>query len=447
VAIKQTAAIKQPVQSMPSTVHDLLRWTTGLWWESETYTPPLDNTYAPAQQVQHEATLASFQETMITELQNPPRSRQGMDALKARVFVQAAAIARSVLEFDNSHLAVIMVNGFDKAVPAFAQEARRFDPLLSGDDVFQAGRNAWTMYGLQVLLGLPVRLTPSVFAYSMLYPYTDNYLDDPQVPESTKLAFSDRFRRRLTGDRIAPANTHEQRVFDLVAMIEGEFDRSCYPQVHQSLLAIHTAQDRSIRLLRRNVSPYEVDVLGITMEKGGTSVLADGYLVAGTLTPQQSEFLFGWGALMQLLDDLQDVAEDSQAGLMTVFSKSARRGRLESVLERFAGSRRAWPLDALTNRTLHFAYRVLERLDSFSAPGTEPFKDLMRRAAILSLLSAAGQAERLYTAAYVREIEQHMPVRFSFLSRTSAFARRQASLKPLIETFARTAGSALTPES
>ena len=35
------------------------------------------------------------------------------------------------------------------------------------------------------LLGLPVEVTPAVFAYSMLYPYTDNYLDDPAIPRTT----------------------------------------------------------------------------------------------------------------------------------------------------------------------------------------------------------------------------------------------------------------------
>ncbi len=35
---------------------------------------------------------------------------------------------------------------------------------------------------LQLLLGIPVRVTPAIFAYSMLYPYGDNCLDDPAIP-------------------------------------------------------------------------------------------------------------------------------------------------------------------------------------------------------------------------------------------------------------------------
>jgi hypothetical protein len=331
---------------------------------------------------------------------------------------------------------VIKEHSLLQAALAFARQARRFDPAVRGEDIFQASRNAWTMFGLQLLMGLPVRLTPSIFAYSMLYPYSDNYLDDPTVPEGTKLAFNERFRRRLGGDHIAPANGHEQTIFALVEMIESEYRRDLFPQVFDSLLAIHQAQDKSIRLLRRNVSPYEVDVLGISLEKGGTSVLADGYLVAGDLAPDVADFMFGWGALMQLLDDLQDVEDDARAGLMTVYSKTARRSRWDAVLAALSGASRSWPLDSITNRTLHFGFRVMDSLSCFAAPGSEPFKEVMRRAVTLSFAKAVGGSAGLYTPAYVVEIEQYMPFRFWFLSTGSPFSRRQMSLRRMIETLA-----------
>lgn len=46
-------------------------------------------------------------------------------------------------------------------------------------DILQASRNAWTARALQMLLGRDMGLTPAIFAYSMFYPYADNYLDDP----------------------------------------------------------------------------------------------------------------------------------------------------------------------------------------------------------------------------------------------------------------------------
>ena len=102
----------------------------------------------------------------------------------------------------------------------FVRMARAFDPKLSGEDIYQAGRNAWTANGLQWLRGLPVEITPSILAYSLLYPYTDNYLDDPAIPVASKRAFNERFRRRLAGEALTTANAQERTIFDLIAMIE-----------------------------------------------------------------------------------------------------------------------------------------------------------------------------------------------------------------------------------
>ena len=175
--------------------------------------------------------------------------------------------ARRHLGFTAAQIDLILKYGFFDIAAEFARRARQFDPTISDEDIYQASRNVMTMNFFQMLLNLPVALTPSVFAYSMLYPYTDNYLDDPKIARDTKLSFNQRFRRRLLGEAIRPVNTHEKAICDLVAMIEGEFDRSAYPQVYESLLVIHAAQVRSLRLLHQATSPYEVDVLGITFPR------------------------------------------------------------------------------------------------------------------------------------------------------------------------------------
>ena len=68
-----------------------------------------------------------------------------------------------------------------------------------------------------------MRLTPSIFAYSMLYPYTDNYLDDPSTSLAAKLEFSGRFRQRLEGYAIAALNEQEATIWRLVEIIEEEY--------------------------------------------------------------------------------------------------------------------------------------------------------------------------------------------------------------------------------
>ncbi|HUV90777.1 MAG TPA: class 1 isoprenoid biosynthesis enzyme, partial [Anaerolineae bacterium] len=440
-----------------------------LWWANDTGTLALGPAYSARQQAAREAHLERFLDTVTAELErlsrgeqpgpprrwgphssggfrgeqpSPPRkwgphSSGGLtgdpmypsaptgDSLptQQRIISAFRTFARSALDFEERHLHALLSRGFTQALTEFAQAAHRFDPTLSGSDVFQASRNVSAMNGLQLLMGEPVRLTPAIFAYSMLYPYSDNYLDDPTIPPEAKAAFNDRLARRLAGEDVTPGDARERIVYDLVGMIEREFDRPRYPQAFESLLAIHRAQGESVRLLHRQASPYEVDVLGISLEKGGASVLADGYLVAGSLTQAQEEFLFGWGAFLQLVDDLQDVAGDRQGGLLTVFSQTATH----------------WPLDGLTDRAFQFGARVLQRLDCFDAPGPDAaaLKELMVRSASLLLVDAAGRAGRFHTRRYLRDLEAHSPFRFSFLNRSrQRLARQRVSLVRALEAFA-----------
>jgi hypothetical protein len=255
----------------------------------------------------------------------------------------------------------------------------------------------------------------------MLYPYTDNYLDDASVAEDTKAAFNGRFRLRLEGRPAEPANAHEKRIFDLVAMIEADFDRAQFPQVFGSLLAIHEAQAKSLRLLRPDAPAGDADVLAIVLEKGGTSVLADGCLVAGSLAPDEAGFLFGFGAFLQMMDDQEDVFEDRKAGLSTVFSRAAASGTL----------------DSLADHLLCFGRRVLEGLKGFGVPGAEPLRELITSSLLQGVVSSAGRTRRLYSRRYWKGLESQSRFRFSASDRQRRkLERRQTLLGRLFESYA-----------
>ena len=122
-------------------------------------------------------------------------------------------------------------------------------------------------------------------------------------------------------------------------------------------------------------------------------------MAGGQLSADEEEFAFGWGVLLQLGDDLQDVAEDLSRGTATLFSESAGRE----------------PLDDLTNRVFQFSGHVFAGLRAFEKPGLGPLKQLIRRSATILLTTAAGGAARFYTSGYLRDLERHSPLRFGFL--------------------------------
>lgn len=298
---------RQPVSLA---VSDMLQQFTRIWWECSTDLPDLGRTYSLREQLQKEKDLDHQLDSLFTELRTPPQSQEGRLQAQKRIMTTVEAFARAALGLEEHHIQAIKDYGFIEVLAEFARSARAFDPSISDEDLFQAGRNVWSMNFMQLMLGQPIRLTPSIFAYSLLYPYTDNYLDDPTVSDLAKHSFNDRFRRRLDGDDIQPLNPQEERICRLIEMIEEEFDRHTYPQVYESLLAIFYGQAHSLSLIKPGASPFEMDVLGICFEKGGTSVLADGYLVIGDLTPDQQAFMFHYGTLTQLMDDLEDTRRD-----------------------------------------------------------------------------------------------------------------------------------------
>jgi hypothetical protein len=410
----------------PALIQDLVRHYAVLWHESDTCLPWLGPPYTSGAQRANEKHLDHFLAAVSAELTCAPQNGAQQQAMWARISLAFRNVARAALQADERALETLLGCGFLEATTEFARMARRFDLAITSEDIYQAARNVWTANFLQLLLGIPVRVTPAIFAYSMLYPYTDKYLDDPAIPTAAKLSFNPRFRTRLAGEPLAPRDRHEQIISDLVGIIEGQFDRARYPQVFESLLAIHRAQGKSLQQLRRSPAPQQIDVLGISFEKGGTSVLADGYLVAGSLTTEQRECIFGFGVLTQLMDDLEDLPHNLADRFLTIFSQTA-------------GQR---PLDTVTNRTLHLCARILMQLDGLSAADLGPFKDLITRSVNLLLIDSVGRSARLYPRHYIRELETHSPFRFAALrQRRKQLAVQQISLPRLIDLLAAPAGA------
>jgi hypothetical protein len=401
-------------------VKELLSRTIALWQESHTCLPPFARSFSPEEQAAREKELEAFLGNIQSECRSLPRTRSDRQAAHQRITSAFVRFAAAGLDLEPRHLDLLLDGGFAAIGTHLARQARRFDPAVSTADILQASRNAWTACALQVLLGHQMRLTPAIFAYSMLYPYTDNYLDNPAVSREAKLGFSLSFGRRLAGEVMAPANQHEAAIWRLVGMIEEQYSRTGWPQVYTTLLAIHHAQEDSLRLQRQGVSWEGADVLELSFAKGGASVLADAYLAAGSLSREEAQFGFDWGVALQLADDLQDVRQDRQDGVLTPFSQVAGKQ----------------PLDELTSRTLNFSASIARRMDSLAASDSPALKELVRKSASSLLIRSAGGAGDLHTAEYVAELETHSPFRFAFLARQQEqIMRRRGAVSRLFEAF------------
>jgi len=235
----------------------------------------------------------------------------------------------------------------------------------------------------------------------MVYPYLDNMLDDAATAETDKLAVVAKLKSWLEGSAPAPATPREEKFRSLVGLIERRFPRAGFPGVYQSLLAIYNAQVRSLLQQRMTHPPSRADVLTISLEKGGTSVLADGYLVAGRLDPADEGFCFGFGTFLQLADDLQDIAEDEACGHRTLFS-AADGGR---------------PLDDLAAGLERYLEAVLERTRPGATPARAALSEAISGGCSLMFMESVGRHPDYFSRSFVRRSRAAFPVRFSYLAK------------------------------
>ncbi len=215
----------------------------------------------------------------------------------------------------------------------FLEKGERYDPTISFEELFKAGRTVWFMIAFQMQLNMPLVLTDSIFGYNMLYPYTDDLVDCNDITKEAKKDFAKLFHERLLiGEsnydpkihfdgkksnidelNLPPSlQAHANRVnkiFDMVKFIENDWQRqSEYEGVFMSLATIHESQMKSTlqhAKIDEDYAPTMTQVEQVSAEKGGASLIAAGFLIEGKLTRTKMAYLEYLGFGLQLLDDLQ----------------------------------------------------------------------------------------------------------------------------------------------
>lgn len=300
------------------------------------------------------------------------------------------------LFFDKPFLGFFLEQGYMDSAEDFLEQVRREDSGSEAEEVFQAMRNVWIMNSLQLFWGLPLGVTPSVYAYSMLYPYTDNYLDSAEVEPSAKAGFNTRLAKVIRGEAVSADSPHEARVFALLGQIEEQYPRGGFGQIYDSIALIQEAQAASLKQDSAE-RLTQADILPISILKGGASVLADAFLVKGELTVDEMQFAFGYGAFLQLLDDLQDAASDRNEGHQTLFSTDEPDRCLDAQLERL----------------IAFIFEV-NTPDAVDNTTKRLMKDVIKTCTLMMVMEVIGRDSSLTSPRFYRKLERYAKVRLPF---------------------------------
>ena len=403
-------------------VEEQVAQTIEIWNDSVAPSTLAGRRFSLKEQQEREKAYDEELEEVEREAKKVPRTKAERLAAQHRIIASFARFSATALDLQREAVQ-FLTDDFLPAGTRLARWARRFDASLSMDDIIQACRNAWTACGLQPLLGERVGITSSILGYSLLYPYSDNYLDRADISAEEKLRFSERFGDRLRGETLLAQDDREAALWTLVTLIEEQYPRARYSQVFDCLLAIHRAQQESIAQISGGDPCDHDEVLRMSCAKGGSSVLADACLTRGWLNEEESRFSFEWGVLLQLGDDLQDVREDMQRGSVTLFSRAPALGRA---------------LDSLVTQLLNFSECVGARMNDLPH-GTPIFKELLRMSSRSLIVGAVAESYQFFTPGFLEEAERCSPFRFAFLrERRKRLTSRQGLYAVLFDVFLET---------
>ncbi len=278
-----------------------------------------------------------------------------------------------------------------KAIQDFGVWARKSDKDITQSEVFQAGRNVWAAASLQTIFGLEARLTPSIFGYSMLYPYSDNMIDDPILDSTAKKAMMKQFAALLMGHDLPVQQTALKKIKAMVQQIYGQYPIRDFPKVQQSLMTIFHGQVFSIK--QQDPQTPMNDILWISAFKGGSSVLADAYLAKPNLGEAEMLASFQYGFFLQMVDDLQDISDDQKAGSRTIFNDPHR-------------SKKQRGQDLL--QMLHYGKQIMFNVARVSEAPPSLAPTIFGFLRLLAIEAVAQQPQQ-FTPGFLRQLEAYAP--------------------------------------
>lgn len=296
----------------------------------------------------------------------------------------------------------------------FLIETRKFDYNLCLQDIGQAMRNFCICILFSELKEEKPEFEKAAWAYSLLYPYTDNLIDSTAISEEEKKRFHDWLHKRLLGIKNKETVNIHQKVSDLFGQIENVYNRETYKELHQSILWIYEAQVESLKQQKKELILTPEQLLTISIQKGGASVLVDGYLINGELNQKEIEFYIEFGFLLQLADDLQDITTDLEQNHDTLYHNWIKEGKLDKKL----------------NKILQFLNHIMKK----AALQEKAIESVMLQNSIYLLIISALQSSDYFSGTYLKQLEQYLPISYSFLKnmqekqKESVFAKEEETI-------------------
>lgn len=313
----------------------------------------------------------------------------------------AAFLEKEQIIHAKKYISDELMGEFRENIELFIKRAKAFDENLSRESIWQAMRN-YLIYAMIVnLQGQRQNCRDTILGYSLLYPYTDNYIDRLHRARNSKDSYNALIRSVLKGQAVCPQNDYEEKTRQLLELVMGHYSGDLgkpakRKEAAELLLLMLEAQEKSIRQMRSfGVAGFTADeILRISSYKGGVSVFLD-YLFSidldeASMTEEEKAFYLSFGLILQLADDLQDIKEDRKNHIRTLMTFCQRKRRREATV----------------NRLLHFTQSCITDFH----PKNPELKPFVLQNCRLLLLTAVAQNTKYFSGKYLKKVEPYLPL-------------------------------------
>jgi hypothetical protein len=186
---------------------ELLQESLSFWRGDAVCLPPFDRTFTTGEQAAREVHLDQFLQTVERELRGLPRTRSERRSARIRIDSAFTDFAKDCLDLDDSHLELLLNDGFSAVVTQLARQARQFDPAVSAAAIFQGlegpasrGRHirrAWSGRAIAERRIAPSPPMPCQRCSNSLYAASDGYVVQAVYSNPPSLPLAD-YERLLT---------------------------------------------------------------------------------------------------------------------------------------------------------------------------------------------------------------------------------------------------------
>lgn len=306
-------------------------------------------------------------------------------------------LAKEQLLGIKDHMSQETFEAFQAETKRFVRKTRSFDSKLTMENIWQALRNYFIYAVIADLQGQKQECKETAFSYSLLYPYTDNYIDEKRHTRQQKEAYNNMICDVLKEKTVMPEKGIAEKTCQLLEILLNTYEGEKRKEAQNLLLLMLEAQNNSIRqqMGKQELTPLEI--LRISVYKGSISVLIDYFFTVSEMKKEEIEFYLKFGFLLQLADDLQDVKEDQESGSKTIMVMYAKKGGLEKVV----------------NRLLHYTQTIFEEF----TPVNDSLKSFMLGHCYSMIIAAAMANREYFSKEYMKQLERFFMVHMEYLEK------------------------------